>query len=189
MPAITIQFDRRRLLRALALTWVIGTAAAALFAWGAGARRSPLARLLGAWGIPPAAAAFALVEGVTVAAVVYGLGHALRRRHRIRLRTEGLEVLDSLGEYLIAWDNLEASTALPGPLAGLRWRDPARVLETHRGTDAQRELLATREPVNGCDVAFSREELDREIEPFLELVERYRQHPERRAELAEGADG
>src|SRR5262249_38368511 len=80
-------------------------------------------------------------------------------------------------------------STLPGPLAGVRWRDTAPVLETHRGTGTQRELLATREPVAGCHLAFSREELDCGIEPFLDLVERYRRHPGRQCEVADGAGG
>jgi len=188
MPPIVIRYDRRRFYRALAVTWTIGTLAAALMGAGAEVRRTFLSRLWSWLGAPPGIATFALVEALVLLAVGYAALHAARRRDEIRLLREGIEVRDSLGRYLIGWDNLAGAGATAGTMAGLRLHDRARLLETHTGTEAQRALLASREPFGAYDLVFARQDLDCGIERFVSAVERYRRSPEARAELAEAGD-
>jgi hypothetical protein len=184
MPPFVIRYDRRRLFRSLAVAWVIGTLAAALMASAATQRRSLLAHVWDLAGVPPAAATFALVEGLTLAGVLYTFGHALRRPDRIRLLPEGVEVRDSLGTYRIDWDNVAGCGPYLDSMAGIRLDNPGELLETHSGSARQRQLLETREPVGGYDLVFSREQLDCGIERFLTELERFRQHPDQRAALS-----
>src|SRR4051812_47243670 len=170
MPAIEIRYDRRRHLRLLALSFLLGTVAATVFGYGASQRGSLLGRGLAAVGVPPGALVFVLVEGLTTAGVLYAFAHILRRRHRIRLTVQGLEIEDGFGRYDVPWETIAATGECPGPLAGIRVKDRAPLLQSHQGTAAQRELLATREPVGGYDLVFTREELDCGIEPFLAAV-------------------
>ncbi len=183
MPPLLIRFNRRRVLRSIAIGWVLGTCAAFVVAAAAETMRTPAARLLGGLGLAPALVGFLLVEGLTLAAVGYSLGHLLRRRQCLRLTQVGIEIEDSAGAYRVDWENLAEEGLHPGPLAGLRVADRDSLLATHRGTATQRELLATREPVGGYDLVFTPEELDCGLDPFLSAVRRYRQEPVARQEL------
>jgi hypothetical protein len=185
MPPITIRYDRRRALRALAICWLLGTVAATVFGYGAAARGSFLGRALAGFGAQPGIAVFALIEALTLAGVLYAAGHVLRRRHRLRLTARGVEVEDSVGRYVVEWENLAETGTAAGPLAGLKVRDRDRLLATHEGSGAQRALLASREPVAGYDLVFTRDELECGIEPFLATVNGYWQAPDCRADLAE----
>jgi hypothetical protein len=187
MPPLVVRYDRRRFWRALAVVWLVGTAAAALLASGAGARRSLLARLWEAVHLDPAVGTFLLYEGLTLAVVLYGAGHVLRRRDELRLEPGGLSVRESLGTYRVAWDNIEAADEYLGSMAGLRLRDPGALLATHAGSEEQRALLAAREPFGPYHLVFTREQLDCGLERFLTEVERCRRDPAARAALA--ADG
>jgi hypothetical protein len=189
MPPITIRYDRRRALRSLAFSWLLGTLAATVFGYGAAVRGSVLARALAGLGARPGVVVFVLVEALTLAGVVYTFGHVLRRRHQVRLTTSGLEIEDRLGRYAVTWDNLAGTGAIAGTLAGLRVRDPARMLASHEGTAGQRALLASREPVGGYDLVFTRDELDCGIEPFLTTVNGYWRAPECRADLEAAPPG
>lgn len=182
MPPILIRYDRQRLWRSLAVTFVLGTVSAGILAWMSASGRAPLARILSILGVPPAPVTFALVEGVTLAIVVYVIAHAAHRNDEIRLVPEGVRVHDACGNYQVAWDEIAASGEYL-TMAGVRLRDRACLLARHEGTAEQRALLATREPYGEYDLAFNREQLDCGVPAFLAAVERYRSDPAAREEL------
>jgi hypothetical protein len=184
MPPLVVRYDRRRFWRALGAAWLVGTAAAGLLASGAAARRSLLGQLWSALHLNPAVGTFLLFEALTLAVVLYGAGHVLRRQDELRLEPDGLVIRDSLGSYRVAWENIEAAGEYLGSMAGLRVRDPAALLDTHAGTEEQRALLATREPYGVYHLVFSRDQLDCGLERFLREVERCRRDPSARAALA-----
>src|SRR5438874_9043743 len=142
MPPIVFRYDHRRFRRALAVTFLVGTSAAFLMAWAATLRRSLLARLLAWLDLPPGVITFVLAEAVVVIVIAYAALHARRRRDEIRLLPEGIEIRDSLGRYLVKWENVAETGVSGGSMAGLRLRDREQILESHAGTEEQRALLA-----------------------------------------------
>jgi hypothetical protein len=185
MPPIIIRYDLKRYQRALVATSLVGTAAAFLMAAGATVRRSLFARLWVWLDVPPGIATFVLVESIVLIAVGYAALQARRRRDEIRLLPQGFEIHDSLGSYLVEWDNIAETGVSGGSMAGIRLRDRARLVEMHTGSEEQRALLASRELFGGYDLLFARHDLDCGVERFLSALERYRRSPEARAELAE----
>jgi len=128
---------------------------------------TPLGDVFLAAGIPPMLLPLAGLAGV-VGVAAAGYHRAVRTAERFRIGRAGLEVRSPLyGEYVFAWENVARAELTPGGSLGLNVRDREGLLETHRGSERQRELLRTVEPFGEWDFLFHRAELGFPAETVL----------------------
>lgn len=130
---------------------------------------TPLGEAIAATGIP-GFIPLALGVGAVLALSLIGYFKSVRAAEVYRLTEGGFQVRGSLGEYTLAWDNISDAAVTPGQALGFRVRSRERVLETHRGSDQQREWLATMEPFGEWDFLYPRADLGRPPEQVLEWV-------------------
>ncbi len=153
-----------------AVAWMIGASLAR--------PTSPVGSLLQSWGLPPASLpAFAVLLALVLAMVAYATTNANRRFYRFT--ADGLEVTESLGTYVLGWDNMKQTGEAVGGGLGVRVHDRGRVLESHLGTPQQREWLRTMEPYGEWDFLYPKEDLGIPVAEVLRRLQGWRAYYER----------
>lgn len=144
------------------IAWMLGLALARPM--------SPLGRLLENAGIPPVA----LPASGVAAAVLFSLvsyRRTVATRRTFRLTSEGFEINEPLGTYLLSWGNISEARETRGRALGIRVARREDVFSTHRGTPAQRQLLETTEPYGDWDFLFPQEDLGRTVGEVVAWIE------------------
>lgn len=119
---------------------------------------SPVGALLQEWGLPPEslpAMGVLLVLGLAAT----GFATTASNRRFYRFTADGLEVTESLGTYVLGWDNIKQVGEAAGGGLGVRVHSRPAVLESHLGTPQQREWLRTMEPYGEWDFLYPKEDL------------------------------
>jgi hypothetical protein len=131
--------------------------------------QTPLGEAFHATGIPPLLP-FLLGTSVVVVVALMGFWQSVRTAERYRLTERGLEVEGTLGGYTLEWENIRRAEVTSTGALGIQVTSREAVVATHRGTEAQRELLRTTEPFGTWDYLFTRPELGRRPAEVLEWM-------------------
>lgn len=144
--------------RGTLLVAALGLGAVALLSRYFARSQTPLGALFQASRLPPE---LPLVAGcvVVLGLSLWAWSHAARSAERFCLDERGLEVRGWLGTYRLDWENVAAVGVTEGGSLGIRVRRREALLETHAGTDRQREWLRTLEPYGEWDYLFTRADL------------------------------
>lgn len=133
--------------------------------------RTPLGDAFQATGIPPVLP-LALGVGAVLFLAVTGYWKSVASAERFRLTPTGFEVSSPLlGEYALEWKNVREAGLTAGRSLGISVESRERVLETHRGTERQRELLRTMAPFGAWDFLYPRADLGHRAEEVLGWME------------------
>ncbi len=116
---------------------------------------------------PFRALALLLVAGAGAYLCVRGL----RRAAKYRFSETGFQVRDGLGEYEIAWQNLEAAGTTAARSLGLRVRDREALRATHRGSGRQSEWFRTMQRFGEWDLLYPEAELGRPANELLAEIQ------------------
>jgi hypothetical protein len=169
LPALPyrIGYDRWRIVRSALVLLALSTAGGVVVTLVYRGRPSPLGEWLGSRGVGPVPLLFAAIEALALFLVVVAVVTAWRRRDSVVLRAEGIGFQNHCGQFLVEWDNIARLERAPAGYVGIKLRDLARLVETHRGTPEERVRLAALEPYPDYDLILQAEQLSCGVDRFL----------------------
>jgi hypothetical protein len=138
---------------------------------------TPIGDAFLATGIPPWLP-LVLGLGIVLALAVFGYWRSVRSAEQFRLTSEGLQVDGPLGCYVLEWRNIREAEVTPTGSLGIRVADRDAVLQTHQGTEQQREWLRTMEPYNGWDFLYPQADLGYPPETVLSWLQPFLDKPQ-----------